>query len=220
MSKKQTKATKEVRVTKKAVTEKTPPLPTTAALIIGIDGWEQYTRPLIESIQKHEPDCQLVVIDNGSKEPYPAAPHIYRTERLCYSAAINTAASHAPKADWLIVLSNDVLCTGPFSPLALPPAAVYGEIAEVAGYKFAMGWCVTIPRPVWDKVGGWDENYVMSSWEDVDYSYMARAAGFGVVNVTMPFVHLDQRQRFDLPGFAGTHDQNRAYFEQKHGFVP
>ena len=193
-----------------------------AALIIGIDGCEQYTLPLVESIQKHEPDCQIVVIDNASKEPYPALDYVHRTERLCYSAAINTAASHATDADWLIVLSNDVLCTGRFFTLLrnLPKRAVYGQIVNVARYTFVMGWCVIIPRPVWKSVGGWDENYVVSSWEDVDFSYMARAAGFGVMDIPhMSFIHLDQRQRFYLPGFEGTHDRNRAYFEAKHNLT-
>lgn len=193
-----------------------------AALIIGIDGYERYTRPLVESLQRYEPDCQIVVIDNASKEPYPTADYIHRTERLCYAAAINRAASFAPGVDWYIVLSNDVLCTGRFRTLlhSLPKRAVYGpKLATAAHYQFVEGWCVIIPRPLWDATNGWDENYLVSSWEDVDYSYMALAAGFNVIEIPAPFIHLDQRQRFILPEFAGTHEKNRAYFEGKFGFA-
>ena len=59
-----------------------------AALIIGIDGWEKYTLPLVESLKLHEPDCQIVVIDNASETAYPAMGYVHRTDRLCYSAAI------------------------------------------------------------------------------------------------------------------------------------
>src|SRR5690349_15721229 len=89
-------------------------MPKVVALIIGIDGWEQYTLPLMFSLAKYEPSCELVVIDNASQTPYPAIDYVHRTERTCYSKAINTAAGIAGPADWYIVLSNDVLCTGPF----------------------------------------------------------------------------------------------------------
>lgn len=195
----------------------------TAALIIGIEGWDKFTLPLIESIETHEPDCQIVVIDNASQEPYPRRPYIHRTERLCYAAAINRAASFAPDADWLIVLSNDVLCFGPFADVLadLPDTVVAGpELCRIQAWRFIMGWCVCIPRLVWEAVGGWDEKYIVSSWEDVDFSVSALEMGYNIRQTnTLPFVHLDQRQRLGLPEFQGTHEKNRAYFEKKHGVV-
>lgn len=96
-----------------------------AAIIVGIDGWERYTLPLIESIQRHEPACDVVVVDNAGNSPYPYLepdkyPQVFvlQTERLCYSAAINAGKRVIGDADWHLVLSNDVLCTGPSrSPL-------------------------------------------------------------------------------------------------------
>ena len=32
-----------------------------AALIVGIDNWERYTRPLVDSIRQHEPDDRITV---------------------------------------------------------------------------------------------------------------------------------------------------------------
>ena len=136
-----------------------------AALIIGIDGWEKYTKPLIDSIAQYEPECLTVVIDNASETPYPAhdaSPIIQRTERLCYSAAINRAHALAGDADWYIVLSNDVLCTGSFAAMlnALPRNVVAGpQIWHEHSLDWIVGWCVCIPAPVWDALGGWDENY-------------------------------------------------------------
>ena len=123
-----------------------------AALVIGIDGWEQYTRPLIESIQAHEPNCMVVVVvDNASAAPYPAGPIIHRTPRLCHSAAINLAHDIAGPADWYIVLSNDVLCAGPFAHILAGLAAdcIAGPcLKETHGYSYLEGWCVAIPSPV------------------------------------------------------------------------
>lgn len=193
------------------------------ALIIGIDGWEQYTAPLIASLAQHEPECYTVVIDNASATPYPshpARPLIQRTERLCYSAAINRAHHLAPPSDWYIVLSNDVLCRGPFAHMlaTLPRDVVAGpRLKETHDYQYLEGWCVCIPAPVWDALGGWDENFQISSWEDVDLSQTAMERGYDVVYAPdLPFVHLDQRQRFTLsPRYWESEQHNIGYFLQK-----
>jgi GT2 family glycosyltransferase len=194
-----------------------------AALVIGIDGWHSYTKPLIDSILFHEPLTQVITVDNASVAPYPLTGpgQIVRSnKRLCYSAAINLAAREAHEADWLIVLSNDVLCTGRFwrTLREAPEHSVLGpEVLTVRGrWRYVMGWCVAAPRHVWDEVGGWDENFIMSSWEDVDFSQSAIEKGFDLIEADLPFVHLDQRQRFKLPGFEGTPETNEAYFRSKH----
>ena len=198
---------------------------TVTALIIGIDGWEQYTAPLIQSIREHEPDCDIVVIDNASKTPYPNLAGewggVWRTERLCYSAAINTAHSHTTiDTDWFIVLSNDVLCHGPFVPMlaSLPYDVVAGPcLKETHGYSYLEGWCVCIPAPVWDALGGWDERFQVSSWEDVDFSQSAIERGYDVVHCPdLPFTHLDQRQRFGLvSNYWDSERHNIALFAEK-----
>ena len=38
-------------------------------IIVGINGWEEYTRPLINGIWAHHPDVELCVIDNASEKP-------------------------------------------------------------------------------------------------------------------------------------------------------
>lgn len=193
-----------------------------AALIIGIDGWEKYTKPLIESIRKYEPECTIVTIDNASEQPYPAWPGVYHTGRLCYSAAINKAKRLAGEADWYIVLSNDVLCTGPFANVlsAMQDNWVAGpHLMENQGWKYLEGWCVCIPASVWDTVGGWDENFQISSWEDVDFSTTALEKGLVLAHCQdLPFKHLDQRQRFGLvSNYWESERHNIRYFHQKHG---
>lgn len=191
-----------------------------AALIIGIDGWDQYTRPLVESIKQHEPTCRRVVIDNASRNMYPALPYVHRTERLCYSKAINTAATIAGQVDWYLVLSNDVLCTGPFIERLerAGNASVVGPcLKETHGFQYLEGWCVATRAAAWETLGGWDENYQVSSWEDVDLTQTAMEQGFDILHdADFPFVHLDQRQRFTLvDNYWQSEDHNVRYFAEK-----
>jgi hypothetical protein len=196
---------------------------TVAALIVGIDGWEEYTAPLVESLWRHEPSLAVVVIDNASRLPYPRNPQIHRTNRLCYSAAINTAHRIAGDADWCVVLSNDVICEGPFVHLLeWQGVGVTGPcLRQTAGYNYLEGWCVCVQRDVWQALGGWDEGYQVSSWEDVDFSASAMEAGFPVVHQPLlPLRHLDQRQRFTLiPNYWDSEAANIRYFQQKRARV-
>lgn len=192
-----------------------------AALIVGIDGWERYTAPLLASLAQHEPGCQVVVVDNGSQPPYPAWPEVTRIARACYAAAINHAARQASEADWYVVLSNDVLCTGPFTA-ELARAAELEIVGPQAEYVYGqwpylMGWCVACPRGLWERLGGWDEDFVVSSWEDVAFSTaVIQAGGRLLEEPALGFVHRDQRQRFGMPEFAGTHERNKRLFFQKY----
>lgn len=191
-----------------------------ACLIVGIDGWDQYTAPLVWSINRHEGYARIIVIDNESETPYPSVPYVHRTRRLSYAAAINEAAWVAGDADWYVVLSNDVVCTGPFrARLGALGNGVYGpHLMTNQGWQYIEGWCVAANRHTWRTVGGWDGRFIMSSWEDVDFSQSAREEGLPVEWQPLPFKHLDQMQRFALPGYAGSEGHNYGLFVEKHGF--
>lgn len=200
--------------------------PSIAAIIIGIDNWQKYTLPLVQSIERYEPDCIVTVVDNASEPPYPAEGDdvkcaIARTERLCYSAAINRGAQYMD-ADWYIVLSNDVLCTAPFAGIlaGYPDTDVVGPCLKTElGFDYLEGWCVAVPRRVWDAVGGWDERFLGSDYEDVAFSTRARQHGFWLVE-DLPFTHLDQRQRFSIvDDFAGKNAHNRELFLREYAGV-
>src|SRR3989304_2785005 len=193
-----------------------------ACIIIGIDGYEKYTMPLAQSIKRHEPEGWIAVIDNASKEPYPQfdpdsgfypRAMVFQTERLCYSAAINFGKEMVGDADWYIVLSNDVLCTAPFAHIlegysddnVVGPLLLETPIPGMGMVPYLEGWCMAFSRRVWTAINGFDETYLMSSFEDVDASHEARKAGFWLVeDKTFPFKHLDQKQRFYLPGYGGS----------------
>lgn len=199
------------------------------AIVVGIDGYDEYTEPLLRSIWAHERDCDLTVIDNESEWSYPwfSDPstvgrgfcYTERVSRCNYSTAINRGHFMSSSADWYIVLSNDVLCTGPFSDLlaGYDGKDLVGPLMKQAhGFDYLEGWCVCIPGRAWVP---WDEHFLGSDYEDVDYSTRARKRGFGLVEDTsLPFVHLDQRQRFHVvPDFWAKNSHNRDLFLRKHG---
>lgn len=202
--------------------------PSIAAIIIGIDNWQKYTLPLVQSIEKYEPDCIITVVDNASEPPYPVDGNdvkcaIARTERLCYSAAINRGAQYM-NADWYIVLSNDVLCTGPFVDVlagylnseVVGPCLKETPIPGYGNIDYLEGWCVAFSRHAWDMVGGWDERFLGSDWEDVAVSTKARQNGLWLIE-DLPFVHLDQRQRYYIvDDFAGKDKHNRELFMREY----
>lgn len=211
-----------------------------AVCTVGIDGWDEYTRPLIESVIRHEPETTISVIDNASGEEYKPnlGPFndsdemmewldvcILRVEeRLCYGAALNLAHDmadeYAGPHDWYVFLGNDNLCTGPFYHILkhTPPGVMAGSgIYKIIHYKFVSGWGMVIPRSTWEIVGRFDEDYIVSAWEDVDYAYRVQMAGLRLHKLEgWPIIHMDQRQRQERWSINHIHIWNGALFERKH----
>lgn len=188
----------------------------------GYGKWGEYTGLLLDSLRRHEPSAEIVIVDNGSPEPYPAEPevvHLPRNEP--YAKAMNHGVAQGRDDwQWLVALNNDVLCSGPFiDTLAqLPPGAIVGpQMGRIIHYEFLLGWCICIPRYIWDSIGPFDEDYPRATFEDIDYSYRARLAGYRVLQMwDLPFIHFDAGTRRDAQ-INRLHIWAGAMFERKHG---
>lgn len=194
-----------------------------SVVIVGIDGWEQYTRELIGDIWTHEPDVEIIVVDNASKTHYPKASHIHRSEeRLSYAAALNFGARKAT-GDWLLTLNNDIRCNGAFVEKInnLEKGAIYGrQIIEEAGHVWIGNWLALMEKTTYWTVGEWDPNYKACGFEDADYCVRAHALGIPTMPVELPFTHLWGKTRWAIPGYEATRLENIAYFDKKHGWRP
>ena len=190
-------------------------------VIVGINQWEEYTRPLIAGIWAHEPDVDICVIDNASEEPYPEAQHIHRVNtRLSYAAAINKGV-YSTTGDWILSLNNDIRCNGPFVKVieSLADDSIYGrQIIEEAGHVWLGNWLALIPRMVYWQVGEFDPKFEACGFEDADYCVRAKALGIDTKPVNLPFTHLWGKTRWAIPGYEKTREKNIDYFEQKHGY--
>ena len=190
-------------------------------VIVGINQWEKYTLPLVESINKFEPDVEMVVIDNASDEPYPERDYVHRIERASYAEAINIGVSKLD-TDWILSMNNDVACQGMFIHIIddLTPDKVYArQIIEENGYVWFGNWIVLLPRKVWNKVGGFDPNFQMCGIEDADYSIRAMKEGIATVPVELPFFHYWGKTRWALPKYPEVRIRNQEYLALKHGIL-
>jgi hypothetical protein len=216
-----------------------------AVCTVGIDGWDEYTRPLIDSVLRHEPETTISVVANGGSinaqstqndwsypdgEDYLNESGYWQVvitatdELLCYGAALNMAHDladeYAGPHDWYIFLGNDTLCTGPFYHILkhTPPGVMAGSgIYQIIHYKYISGWGMVIPRSTWEIVGRFDEDYIVSAWEDVDYAYRVQMAGLRLHKLEgWPIIHMDQQQRQEKWSINHIHIWNGATFERKH----
>ena len=197
---------------------------TCSVIITGINQWDEFTRPLLDDLLEWGKASEIILVDNASEPPYPEGEHykVIRTERVCYSAAINLAARET-SADWLLSMNNDVSCYAEFMPLlaSLEPNAIYArQIITEKKHTWFGNWIVAIPRPVWESVGEFDERFLVCGFEDADYSMRAIALGYPTRHADLPFFHHWGRTRWDIPGYPATRLKNIAYFKSKHGWEP
>jgi GT2 family glycosyltransferase len=200
-----------------------------SCVIVGIGGWTEYTLPAVRSILKHEPECDVVLVDAGSKRAYHTEPDypdgirgIRLVESFSYAGAINIGVA-AADAEWTLILNNDTLCTGPFADLltGLSRSCVYGrQIIEERGERWIGLWIMAISRECREATGQFDEAFRVCGFEDLDFCLRAKQAGFSSKWADFPFEHLWGRTRWGVPDYPKIREDNRRYFEKKWGWMP
>jgi GT2 family glycosyltransferase len=171
---------------------------------------------LLASVEQADPGAKVIVVDNAADVPYPNAKRL--DKRVCMSAAMNYGAKFARKADWLVFMNNDVICTGLFQYqlASLPQDTIYGvDMLDWWGRRWLDGWIMAIPRPVWEAVGLFDENFVYAGFEDADYCFRALEMGYKVEAHPLPFVHKELHSRFTMPGYMAQRERNIEYLCEK-----
>ena len=191
-------------------------------VMVGLDGWDTYTKPAIDSIFKYEPDIEIVVIDCG-KEQYPYCPEVTKIRienSLSYAHAMNIGAMQCPQGDWFLFINNDVLCTGKFSELISEANKniLYGRqiIKENDMIWFGL-WIALVSKDIYSDVGMWDEKFLVCGFEDADYCVRAKEKGYQTEFMNLPFYHYWGRTRWGVKGYSQTREDNIKYFTEKHG---
>lgn len=193
--------------------------------IVGVDYWEKYTRPAIESIQKHEPDVSIIVIDSGSDPPYPDLPFVMRTKRTGYAEALNIALLRAlgweKFTSWLLFLNNDVLCTGPFVEqiMRLSNDRLYGieTNSHAQMGEWLNGAVLLVSTHIFGEIGGFDEKYEGAGFEDADYSRRVLDIEMKLETLPyLPFTHLHAMTRLEVSeDYEALKERNRQYYLEK-----
>ena len=138
-------------------------------IIVGVGKWEEYTKPCIESIQENEVG-NIMLVDNGEKDTVRPICNVVSTEELmCYAKAMNKGMKYSCPDDWIIIINNDVLCTGPIDVSQLDKNTIYGaKKHERWGREWLDGWIFVFHRDLWNDVGEFDEGFEVAAFEDAD----------------------------------------------------
>ena len=190
--------------------------------IVGIDHWQDITKPFADSLQKHNL-ISMVIIDNASTPPYPDySQRVMRVERMGYGAALNKGASG--NWDWLLCCNNDCLCTGDvFKEIkTLRPDTIYGNEWKYSydGMQDGLPAVVDsayllIPRQIWNDVGQFDPQ-MDAAFEEVDYCIRAIDKGYRLDVAHLPIVHLNRHTRRELADYNVRWRMTRDYFIGKY----
>ena len=202
------------------------------AVIIGVNEWAKYTLPAVLSIEKNDPDLNIILVDNGSQPPYGIKNvNIVRLEEtVCYAAALN-AGIHADKADWYVLLNNDILLRKPIAWRFedLDPAKFYGfylwdKPGAMPEITYLSGWCMLLSHQVFELIGDFDENLRPMYFEDADYSYRCTKAGVPLVSLDRDdwgIYHIEDERHKERRQYMIKHQAerkaNRDYLRKKHG---
>jgi GT2 family glycosyltransferase/glycosyltransferase involved in cell wall biosynthesis len=83
-------------------------------------------------------------------------------------------------------------------------------------------FCVLLPRPVYQKVGGLDERFSVGMFEDDDYAIRLRRAGYRPVCARDVFIHHHGQASFNqlgTPRYRAVFQNNQTAFETKWGIL-
>ncbi|TCP69689.1 glycosyltransferase family 2 protein [Baia soyae] len=181
-------------------------------------------------------------IHNSYKNGFSASLNQgFRMAKGKYLATINndTLPSHRWLANMLRVLKDRPLCgvTAPLSNYVLPDQYLQTDLKRVkdihmfckkfnrqnlAKWKVSdrlSGFCLVFPRKIWNTVGEFDENYGMGYYEDIDFTYRVRLAGYKCMIAGDTYVH-----HFGSKSFIQNNSdelarklskENREYFMKK-----
>lgn len=205
-----------------------------SCVIVGLNEWERFTKPLLDSIYRNDPDLNVVCVDNGSDTPYPPIEKgmlIRSVERKPYAGGINIGMK-AVIDDWVMVVNNDVLINKPVSQRieALSPNELHGfylyhkDAQGLFDWDYLSGWCLIFHKRLWDSVGDFDENCKPMYFEDADFSVRAFRAGYRL-NLhdrnDWGIVHLEDSRHKERREYMDRHMKERQaikqYVRDKHG---
>lgn len=193
-------------------------------------------------LYQHTPDVEFIIINNGSTDNTIRILDQWQgimgdrltvmnlPENIGFGPGNNRGAKEA-KSVILIFISNDVLIRGDYvAPIrdVMQRNVLYG--AQLLDYDtgwnkfgdllipYLAGHCLACSRKTWDKLGGFDEQFVPCDYEDIDLSYTACQKGIELKALSLPLEHMFGQSAIALEGGREkTTLRNQDLFKGKWG---
>jgi len=167
-----------------------------------IERYDEYFKPLYQSLSFLFPDVPIVVTVNG----YPDSPEQYHYLSRFQSELCDHAPSHHTfvlhdRPCGLTTLWNEMLQAANNRPLLIlnddlrvdPWIRRWAEKFDWTGVKLTLlndTWSHFIIAPeVVDKVGIFESSFIGIGFEDMDYTARSVLAGIGIGNTLCPYLH-------------------------------
>lgn len=202
-----------------------------ASIVIPQKTNSDMTLNLVRQIHQYEPEAEVIVIHDTQDDEMKELPdcRLIRNRGKGVTAAWNHGIEEAVN-EHVILLNNDVICSGEFAGLLETSEAwlvglvwrhermLGGHVDLIGGAskRWLEGWCLSFQRRVWREFNGFDESMVMY-FSDLDFQWR-----FGVGDERflrcvdgVPLHHLGHQTTHNTPGIWGQWHKDRATFKRK-----
>jgi len=152
------------------------------------------TRTYLRSIQKNHPINVLHYQEpfNFAAEINLGFNYLFSNPSVKYGLALNSDVVVEP--NWLsnmvkvLNLSKDFGILGPASNIAIP-AQERTKGRELIATDYVSGFCMLFKREVYEGLDGFDESYEGGCYEDRDFCYRAKRAGWRSLVSATTYIH-------------------------------
>lgn len=160
---------------------------------------------LNDVIRTHGVETEIIVVDDGSKEPisriipklFPDVKLLINEHNVGFAKTVNKGISAASN-DLICLLNNDIKLPNTGWLKAMAESMDEFDLTAPAGgrmdtnwnyqpgeaktrkdkFTYLVGWCILFKREVIDSIGLIPEDFAKGFFEDVLFCYRADAAGF------------------------------------------
>jgi GT2 family glycosyltransferase len=216
------------------------------SIITPVWNYNHLTSQYLLSNNIHYPDdndIQWIIINNGSTDGTGGILEFWKDiigDRLIilrnetnrgFSVACNQGAARAD-GDTLLFLNNDIIIHGDYitplekalndnpNSLAGPQLANFDTGWNVFGDKlitYLIGWCLAVPKEIFEILGGFDERFSPAYYEDVDLCHSALQSGFELQQVWVSLEHIGEQSGSQFEDKKQITETNRIKFAEKWG---